>query len=42
MILMLAEAQAYIEHQLGRLLTDAEAEIFRASIRRAYDGKAVA
>jgi hypothetical protein len=40
MITMLAEAQAFIEHQLGRLLTDREAEIFRASIRRAYVSKA--
>ncbi len=36
MILALADAQAYVEHVMGRPLTDAEAEAFRAHIRRAY------
>lgn len=36
MILALAAAQAYVEHVMGRLLTDAEADAFRASIRQSY------
>ncbi len=36
MILAIAEAQAYVEHLMGRVLTDAEADRFRASIRQTY------
>lgn len=36
MIHMLAEAQAWAERQLGRLMTDEEADRFRSHIRAFY------